>query len=71
MSESKSNSKEIHFFSFSLSLKFQPENIMLLNRNTQNIKLIDFGLSRRIQPGQEVRDMMGTAEFVGKMWIDR
>ncbi|XP_041464812.1 death-associated protein kinase 2-like isoform X3 [Lytechinus variegatus] len=45
-------------------LDLKPENVMLLNRNTQNIMLIDFGLSRRIQPGEDIRDIMGTAEFV-------
>ena len=44
----------------------QPENIMLLNRNSQNIKLIDFGLSRKVAKGREIRDMIGTPEFVGE-----
>ncbi|XP_006823401.1 death-associated protein kinase 1-like [Saccoglossus kowalevskii] len=45
-------------------LDLKPENVMLLNRNSQNIKLIDFGLSRRIVEGTEIRDMIGTPEFV-------
>lgn len=28
------------------------------------VKLIDFGLSRQINPGQIVREMVGTPEFV-------
>ena len=41
------------------SLIFQPENVMLLTRKHQQIKLIDFGLSKRIDPGQEQRHMLG------------
>jgi serine/threonine protein kinase len=26
--------------------------------------LIDFGLSRKIKPGEEIREMLGTPEFV-------
>lgn len=43
----------------------QPENVMLLNKNSTNIKLIDFGISRRIRNGDDVRAMLGTPEFVG------
>ena len=32
----------------------QPENVMLLGDNSRIIKLIDFGLSRKIMPGTEV-----------------
>ena len=48
-------------------LRFQflkPENIMLKNKNSPLLKLIDFGLSRKIKPGEEVREMLGTPEFV-------
>ena len=33
---------------------FQPENVMLLNNKCRTVKLIDFGLSRKILPGTEV-----------------
>lgn len=39
---------------------------MLRKRGESKIKLIDFGLSRRILPGTVVKDMIGTPEFVGK-----
>lgn len=39
---------------------------MLRRRGEPRIKLIDFGLSRRILPGTIVKDMIGTPEFVGK-----
>ena len=37
----------------------QPENVLLLSKNRQHIKLIDFGLSREITQAEEVRDLMG------------
>lgn len=37
----------------------QPENVLLLSKNRQHIKLIDFGLSRMITEAEEVRDLMG------------
>ncbi len=46
---------------------FQPENIMLLNKNKKKVSLIDFGLSRKLQEGDVVRELMGTPEFVGKL----
>ena len=49
------------------NLSLQPENIMLLDRRSQNVKLIDFGLSRYMKPGSELREMMGTPEFVGEL----
>ncbi|KAK3098350.1 hypothetical protein FSP39_018671 [Pinctada imbricata] len=45
-------------------LDLKPENIMLLQKNSTNIKLIDFGLSQIIKPTDDIRAMMGTAEFV-------
>jgi serine/threonine protein kinase len=39
---------------------------MLLSPSSQNIKLIDFGLSRKLEPGKDNREMMGTPEFVGR-----
>jgi len=45
-------------------LDLKPENIMLKNKNSPLLKLIDFGLSRKIKPGDEVREMLGTPEFV-------
>lgn len=45
-------------------LDLKPENIMLLSKGNHNIKLIDFGMSRKITEGEDVREIMGTAEFV-------
>lgn len=35
------------------------------NRSEKKVKLIDFGLARIIPPGEIVRAIMGTPEFVG------
>ena len=45
-------------------LDLKPENIMLLNKNSTRIKLIDFGLAQMIGPNSNIRAMMGTAEFI-------
>ena len=48
------------------SVRVQPENLMLLDRNSTRLKIIDFGLSRKFVAGDEVKEMMGTPEFVGE-----
>ncbi|PAV77013.1 hypothetical protein WR25_00130 [Diploscapter pachys] len=45
-------------------LDIKPENVMLKKKGDSQVKLIDFGLSRRILPGHPVKDMVGTPEFV-------
>eukprot|EP00095_Tigriopus_kingsejongensis_P003639 maker-scaffold606_size125303-snap-gene-0.15 protein:Tk03639 transcript:maker-scaffold606_size125303-snap-gene-0.15-mRNA-1 annotation:"death-associated protein kinase 2 isoform x2" len=45
-------------------LDLKPENIMLKTENSPLLKLIDFGLSRKIKPDEEIREMLGTPEFV-------
>ena len=49
-----------------LVVYFQPENIMLLKPKSKKIKLIDFGLSRKLREDEIVKEMMGTPEFVGE-----
>ncbi|XP_045156397.2 death-associated protein kinase 1-like isoform X1 [Mercenaria mercenaria] len=44
-------------------LDLKPENILLQDKNSTAVKLIDFGLSRKILPKEEHRAIMGTAEF--------
>ena len=56
---------KLNNFVLYLCLVLQPENIMLLNRNSHEVKLIDFGLSRKLLNGKEIREMIGTPEFVG------
>ncbi|XP_059159950.1 death-associated protein kinase 1-like isoform X2 [Physella acuta] len=45
-------------------LDLKPENIMLLSRSSHSIKLIDFGLAQKITEKDDIRALMGTAEFV-------
>ncbi|CAK8696663.1 unnamed protein product [Clavelina lepadiformis] len=44
----------------------KPENIMLLGKEEarHRLKLIDFGLAQKIEPGKEYKNMHGTPEFV-------
>ena len=39
---------------------------MLLKPKSKKIKLIDFGLSRKLREDEIVKEMMGTPEFVGR-----
>lgn len=45
-------------------LDIKPENIVLKDRAQKKVKLIDFGLAKIIPPGEIVRAIMGTPEFV-------
>ena len=47
-------------------LCLQPENLMLLNHNSNRLKIIDFGLSRYLKGDEECRELLGTPEFVGQ-----
>ena len=49
---------------FSLSL--QPENILLYRKGQLDIRIADFGLALQISPGEQVKTLVGTAEYVGK-----
>jgi serine/threonine protein kinase len=37
---------------------------MLYDRKTLQIKIIDFGISRKLKPGEKVMETYGTPEFV-------
>lgn len=46
---------------------FQPQNILLTNLSPLgDIKLVDFGLARRLGTAGELREILGTPEYVGK-----
>ncbi|XP_077302252.1 uncharacterized protein LOC143922796 [Arctopsyche grandis] len=45
-------------------LDLKPENIMCQTRPSQEIKIIDFGLSKRLRPNEEIRVFCGTPEFI-------
>ncbi|RXG60505.1 Death-associated protein kinase 2 [Armadillidium vulgare] len=55
--------KHMHSLSV-VHLDLKPENVLLLSRNHHHIKLIDFGLSRKVKLEEDIREMLGTAEFV-------
>lgn len=45
----------------------QPQNILLTSAcPLGDIKIVDFGLSRRLCQNQELREIMGTPEYVGE-----
>lgn len=48
-------------------LPLQPQNILLTSDALLgDIKIVDFGLSRMVSSNQELREIMGTPEYVGK-----
>ncbi|XP_033848838.1 myosin light chain kinase 2, skeletal/cardiac muscle isoform X2 [Acipenser ruthenus] len=47
-----------------LHLDLKPENILCVNRATNKIKIIDFGLARRYKPREKLKVNFGTAEFL-------
>nr|XP_027814521.2 myosin light chain kinase family member 4 [Ovis aries] len=47
-----------------LHLDLKPENILCVNRDTKQIKIIDFGLARRYKPRERLKVNFGTPEFL-------
>ena len=45
-------------------LDLKPENILCKSKKSHQIKIIDFGLTRKLRPGEDVRILFGTPEFV-------
>jgi len=41
----------------------QPENVMCVKKKSRDVKLIDFGLSAKLDPDQIVKVSTATAEF--------
>ena len=48
-------------------LDLKPENILLSDKTAKRIKLIDFGISRKIVNDLDVKGLYGTPEFVGNI----
>lgn len=46
----------------------QPENILLYRKGSLDIKIADFGLSVQVKEGQEMKNLVGTAEYVCKYY---
>lgn len=48
----------------------QPQNILLTSKSPLgDIKIVDFGLSRIMKSSEELREIMGTPEYVGKLLL--
>lgn len=47
-----------------LHLDLKPENILCVKNESNKIKIIDFGLARFYRPGESVRVLFGTPEFI-------
>jgi len=45
-------------------LDLKPENVICVNQDSMDIKIIDFGLARTVFPGSQMRMMCGTPEYV-------
>jgi predicted Ser/Thr protein kinase len=45
-------------------LDLKPENILCKSKNSHLIKIIDFGLTKKLKRGEDVRILFGTPEFV-------
>ena len=45
-------------------LDLKPENILCKSKSSHLIKIIDFGLTRKLKKGEDVRILFGTPEFV-------
>lgn len=51
-------------------LFLQPQNILLSTQEPDtDIKLCDFGISRIVQNGVEVKEILGTPDYVGKFVV--
>ncbi|KAM9323336.1 uncharacterized protein mylk4a [Pholidichthys leucotaenia] len=47
-----------------LHLDLKPENILCVNRVTNKVKIIDFGLARKYKPREKLKVNFGTPEFL-------
>ena len=45
-------------------LDLKPENILCKSKSSHQVKIIDFGLARKLEPGKDIRILFGTPEFV-------
>lgn len=47
----------------------QPQNILLTSLSPMgDIKIVDFGLARKLGSAGELREILGTPEYVGKVY---
>ena len=51
-------------------MSWQPNNILLMTEHAYpEIKIIDFGLARKIKDGEQICLIVGTPEYVGKWFL--
>jgi serine/threonine protein kinase len=50
-------------------LDLKPENILLYRKGQLDIRIADFGLALQITPGEQVKTLVGTAEYVGEFLL--
>jgi len=56
-----------HFLSLAFLLMFQPQNLVLTGEFPDcDVKLCDFGISRYISHGADIREILGTPDYVGE-----
>jgi serine/threonine kinase 17 len=49
-------------------MDLKPENILIHKKGGIDIKVADFGLAVKLHPGQILRNLVGTAEYVGESY---
>lgn len=54
-----------------IHLDIKPENIMCQKRNSNLVKIIDFGLATKLDPHEAVKISTGTAEFAAPEIVER
>ena len=47
-----------------IHLDLKPENVLCISHNSNEIKIIDFGLAKKYNPKEVLKVMVGSAEFV-------
>lgn len=58
----------LRFIIETLSLTFQPQNLVLTGEFPDcDVKLCDFGISRYISHGADIREILGTPDYVGEL----
>ena len=64
--ESSSGGSNTNNHIFNMIIPLQPQNIMFTSEESSNLKLIDFGLARKLNAEKDLKVLFGTPEFVGK-----
>ena len=60
-----------HSITHSFLFNLQPENVMCTTKNSNEVKMIDFGLATKLNPDEVVKVTTATAEFAAPEIVDR